>query len=369
MPHKVAKPQKRAAARQRLEEMIRAQSLWGQRLMGERELAVELGVGRQTVRVALGELEAAGVVERRQGAGTFVAEKQSERKATTRVAVIAEHHFEQEPGWSYAGEMILGMQALASRLRAQCMVLACDREEEQARIWDRREMRGFDAYVSVAIEHHDLMSHLLDLGRGPVVLLDHYLKDLPIVGVVDGGFEAARATARHLVALGHRRIAFVDCFNSAFYNPERVAGYRAELARKGVEVDEELIVPQPKISKEMTARDWGEFAEAALERLLKLESPPTAIFAFDDNRALAFARALEKRGLRPGENFCLAGCGDTAIRRGVCDWLTSARIYPRQMGREALRAALGKRQSQGGQTVIVPNRLYIRGSTCPPASP
>ena len=50
-----------------------------------------------------------------------------------------------------------------------------------------------------------------------------------------GGFESARATTRHLLALGHRRIAFVDCFNSALYNPERIAGYRAALARKGVE--------------------------------------------------------------------------------------------------------------------------------------
>jgi DNA-binding LacI/PurR family transcriptional regulator len=368
VPRNFVKPEKRIEARRRVEEIIREGELWGRRLAGEPLLAAELGISRGTLRAALAELEADGILERRHGAGTFVTGKPGARGArrTTQIAVIASTHCEEDPEWNYYGEMVLGLQALAPRMRAACTVLAYDREEDSARIWDRREMRAFDAFVSVAIEHHDLMSHLVDLGRGPVVLVDHYLKDLPIVGVVDGGFEAARATTRHLLALGHRRVAFVDCFNSALYNPERIAGYRAALARKGMAVDEELIVPQPRMSREMTASGWEDFAEGTVERLMNLKERPTAIFAFDDTRALRLARALEKRGLRPGENFSLAGCGDTAIRRGVCDWLTSARIYPRKMGRAALRAALGRRESGGGRTVIVPNRLYIRRSTCPP---
>jgi LacI family transcriptional regulator len=99
---------------------------------------------------------------------------------------------------------------------------------------------------------------------------------------------------------------------------------------------------------------------------LELSDPPSAILGFDDRYVLPVVRALQRRGLRAGQDISVAGQGDSAMRQEVCDWLTSTRPYPDKMGAEAVRAALTSRPATEGRTIIVPNRLMVRGSTCPP---
>ena len=367
MTQNLVRISKRLQVRRRLERMIHSRALWGQQLMGERELAAQLGVGRKTLRATLADLEADGTVERRHGSGTFVAPKNGGRRrpGTARVAVITGGHPERDAEWSYLGELIRGVLGLASRLRAEPEVLALSVPEEAARAHDAGFMRGFVGFVSVAQDAPELLAHLLGLRRGPVVLLDHTVRDIPVTGVVDGSFEGARAVTRHLLALGHRHIAFLNCEDSAANNPWKHGGYQAGLADRGVSYDPKLVVAPEDFAG--TGLGADAFAGAALDRLLALADPPTALVAFDDNRALAAMEALRGRGRRPGEDFAVAGMGDSALRRGTCDWLTSTRTDPRKMGRMALRAALSGGCPTEGRTIIVPNRLFIRRSTCPPA--
>ena len=356
---------KRQAARQRIEEMIRGQNLWGRRLKGERALAAELGIARRTLQAALAELQAERLVERRHGAGTFAAERPASRSParTVRLAVIVSGHVEGAPEWSYTAEILRGVLDHAPKLRAEAQVFALSEPAEAAQVRDAARMRGFDAFISVAENDRRLITHLLRLRRGPVVLLDDVIRDLPVTCVVNASFEGARAVARHLVALGHRRIAFLDCYGREAVNSEKSAGSRSALEEKGLAFCAELVhAPEANV--------WGPeleaFADRAVERLLALPDPPTAVFGFDDHRALAAAAALERRGRRAGRDFSVAGYGDSAFRRGGCDWLTSCRTYPRKIGQEGVRAALSGAVGQEGRTVIVPDRLYIRRSTCPP---
>ncbi len=361
LPRNFVKPYKRMDSRARVEQMIRSDRLWGQRLMSERELAAELGVSRWTLQGALAELEADGLIERRQGSGTFVAERPpaASRRGPARLAIIAARHFEELPGWSYYGDILRGMLGQAPKLRAECTVLALDRPEEAARLGSAREMRRFDGFISLAQDRRDLITGLLDLGRGPVVLAEHYLRDLPITGVVDGSLEGMRAVARHLLALGHRRIAYLDTYDRVAVNPEKFAGYAAALAEKGLPVDPALVAcPSGPGNPE-------EFAARATAALLDLADPPTALVAFDDLRALGAVRAAEARGRKVGADFSVAGFGDGASRSGACDWLTSCRVYSRKIGQEAVRAALAPRRPGEGRTIIIPDRLIIRRSTGP----
>ena len=101
-----------------------------------------------------------------------------------------------------------------------------------------------------------------------------------------------------------------------------------------------------------------------MARFLALARPPTALFAGTDRRALAALKALEASGVRVGKDFALVGFGDSAFRLGQCDRLTSVRIYTRQMGEAAVRAAVEAMEAPGARTVIVPDRLIVRGTTC-----
>jgi DNA-binding LacI/PurR family transcriptional regulator len=352
--------------------MIERDRLWGSRLMGERQLALELGVGRSTLRAALRELEAEGYLERRHGAGTFVAERPAARKRSglARLAVISLRGYEETDDWQYKGEMLKALRSHAPRMNADCEVLAIDRQEDAERIWDPRYLRDFDGFITLATDTPDLLAHLMGARRGPVVALDSGPREAAVIGVVDGALEGARAVTRHLIALGHRRIAFIDCQDRNALNPWKYGGYRAAHGDRRVPFDEGLVfVPErapggyDPVSYDARMR---RAAFRAVERWLSMREPPTAILTFSDHSAVPAIEALAERGIEAGRDFAVAGLGDSAHRRGLCDWLTSCRTYPRKMGRIALRLALETRNLDEGRTVIVPNRLMIRRSTCPP---
>ncbi len=354
---------RRDELRERVEEMIRGGELWGRRLPADRQLAEELGANRRTLQKALADMEAEGVIERRHGSGTWVRlpEDAEAEKSTGRLAIIADHHYQDRDGWQYGAEMIRGALAQGRRLKAECSVLAQDRDDERRRIRNAREMRDFSGFILVGIKDRLLVRHLLDLRRGPVVLVDRSLSDMPVTSVLDGAFEGMRAVVRHLINLGHRRIALFHERGPVLINEEKLDGYLSALQSAGIDRDEKLLAlppePQPK----------EEYAERAVDYLLGLAEAPTAIVATRDHRAMTLIEVLDRRGLRVGRDISVAGFGDTAMRMGLSDRLTSCRIYPRKFGERAVRAALGPGGQKEARTIIVPDRLMIRSSTCTPA--
>jgi len=358
----------------RVREIIERQNLWGRQLAGERVVAGEVGVSRMTLRHVLARLEAEGLLERRHGAGTFVRARGSSSRAkrTANLAVLAYSHHESADGWDLRGEMIRGILGGAGGARASCTVLALDRPEEAAQIADSRGMRRFDGFISVGVDRHEVLAGLVALRRGPVVLLDGYVRGLPVVTVVDAGHEGMRTVTRHLLGLGHRRIAFIDCHNREVNNPEKFGGYRSALAERGIALDQELVAAPPGPDDAYTEdsperqRELEAFCAAAIGRFLSLSSPPTAIIGFDDRRALLALAEIERRGLRVGQELSVAGFGDQAARKGLCRRLTSSRIYPRKMGRAALAAAAAGPAPAEGRTIFVLTRLRVRDTTRPP---
>jgi DNA-binding LacI/PurR family transcriptional regulator len=353
---------KRDELRARIEELINSESLWGQRLPSDRKLAEQFLANRRTLQKALADLEVAGLIQRRHGAGTWVRQRHDANRnsAAGRLAIIVEKCYHEKPGWQYQAEMIRGALAQGRRLKSECTVLALDRNDERDRVWDAREMRSFNGFILVSMDDRALVKHLLDLRRGPVVLIDRVLHDLPVTMIVDGAFDGMRAVTTHLISTGHRRIAFFHEGGLAMANIDKFDGYRSALQSKGLALDKELLACPPEPQPEQ------EYAERAVEELLSLDDPPTAIVASRDHRALTLMKVLERRGLKVGEDISVAGFNDAAIRMDLCDRLTSCRIYPRKFGSEAVRAALQPANRSEGRTIIVPDRLMIRGSTAAP---
>jgi DNA-binding LacI/PurR family transcriptional regulator len=191
-----------------------------------------------------------------------------------------------------------------------------------------------------------------------------------VVGAVQAGFASVRvddaASARlavnHLIELGHRRIGLISGgSDEAMYASatiDRRRGYWRALRDAGIRLDPDLDVP---------GHFTPEGGRAAMEWLLGLPEPPTAVFAASDEMAYGAMRAIRAAGLTVGRDISVVGFDDHEMS-DLLELTTVAQPAVRQgeLAARALLAALGpKAPAPRAQTV--PTRLVVRGSTRRPA--
>jgi LacI family transcriptional regulator len=344
--------------------MIREGNLWGQRLLGYRQLAQELGACPRTLQRALAEMEADGILERRHGSGTYVldrAQRRARAKAAS-LAVITRRRPEAGSGWSAVGDMLAGIESQAARARVGCRAYAWEDPGDVEQLSNSRAMRAHSGFILLRLADPALISRLLALDAGPVAVVDEPVHGQPVVWVTEDSFSGAKDVTKHLIKLGHRKIAFMDVGDRGLWNPTKHGGYSAALEEAGLPADERLTVA-PALGVPAVSPNAARLIDEAVSTLLALNDPPTAIFAYDDRRALMAAESLQRRGIRPGRDVSVAGFGDVASRAGTCDWLTSCRIDFRKLGREAVRGALSPCVRGEGRSLMIRNRLVVRSST------
>ncbi|GBD08796.1 HTH-type transcriptional repressor CytR [Candidatus Thermoflexus japonica] len=160
----------------------------------------------------------------------------------------------------------------------------------------------------------------------PVVLLGHLANSaLPSVDV-DNGQAAAMAT-RHLLRLGHRRVGLITNAPLSYTaSYERWLGYRQALEEAGLPYDEALVA-------------FGAFTPAsgaaAMEQLLKLPDPPTAVFVASDVVAFGALQVIRRHGLRVPQDLALVGFDDVPLSAYLDPPLTTVHLPAEDLGRAA----------------------------------
>src|ERR671934_1322545 len=161
---------------------------------------------------------------------------------------------------------------------------------------------------------------------------------------------------RHLLDLGHRRIAQITGPRGWLATEDRRRGYQAALASAG-------ILPDPAL--EVEAIPEIPPGRAAAEQLLDLPEPPTAIFAFNDNIAIGAIQAARARGLRVPEELSVVGFDDVEPATIVTPTLTTVRQPLAEMGRTGVSLLMRLLERQRFETLHVElaTRLVVREST------
>ena len=194
----------------------------------------------------------------------------------------------------------------------------------------------------------------------PVVVVDEPIAGLPPVSTVvmddyAGGYQAAS----YLVALGHRRIAFVSGPAELGSVQERFRGYRDALAKGGLGAD-----GQVRLSGQFTEQ----FGMSALPHLLAAPKPPTAALVASDYIALGVLSAAEAHGIRVPGDFSIVGFDDIRFAQYVRPRLTTIRSPVdrlAQIGVELLFERLADPRAPV-QTQVLPVELVIRESATAP---
>ena len=178
----------------------------------------------------------------------------------------------------------------------------------------------------------------------------------------------ARMATRHLIGLGHKRIAFISGPIGTSSRIARLEGMRSELEKAGLTVDEELIWLGP------SAAGFGDSQAAELGRtgireLLTLDYPPTAVFTVNDMYAIGALSGARELGFRVPEDLSVVGFDDIFMAELMQPPLTTVRQPVEQMSQLVVSKLIDTLEAKGEVEepyVELRPELIVRASTAIP---
>lgn len=239
-----------------------------------------------------------------------------------------------------------------------------DRERQYLDLLLRRKVEGvliipFAKRVETGVER------ILSLRREgvAVVAMQQPLGGVPQVAPDNVG--AGRAMTKHLIALGHRRIALVHSGLEPWHASmrERCEGYRLALEESGIAFDPALVV-EAGTFEAVLADGSSAFAAEPIVELLRRPDRPTAIFAPVDVLAIRVMTVIRSLGLRIPDDVAVTGFDDIVMSAHLDPPLTTVRHPAAQVGRRAAELLFEQLEHGAAAASIerVPCELVIRSS-------
>ena len=170
--------------------------------------------------------------------------------------------------------------------------------------------------------------------------------------------EISAEMTRYLASLGHTRIAFIKGGPIAKAVGNRFLGYQDGLQQSGLPYVEELVA-----EGDLTIGS----GEKCAAQLLRLEHPPTAIFAANDDMAAGVVRVAARMGISIPDELSVAGCDDIALAQQIYPALTTIRQPLGAMAQAASQALIDRSRGRPREPglEIVPGTIRKRESTGP----
>jgi DNA-binding LacI/PurR family transcriptional regulator len=198
----------------------------------------------------------------------------------------------------------------------------------------------------------------LEARKFPTVLLGHaapFCRNF--VSMETDDLTASQQLTRHLVELGHKRIAFFGGPSSAPWARERFDGYRLALREAGVETDDRLV---------FNAGATIEDGAAAAAQFASEKTGATAIQAVNDLVAIGAADTLIRQGLRIPDDLSVTGFGNILMAEYFRVPLTTVRQPKLRLGTAAMEGMLKLIRGERPETRRLQAEVIQRQSTAPP---
>lgn len=204
----------------------------------------------------------------------------------------------------------------------------------------------------------------LNRRRFPLVVLDRLPAHFTGSAVVTDNLKAAYDGTRHLIELGHRRLAIIAGRLNLSSGLDRLEGFRKALQQGGLPLHDEYL-------------QRGDFLpEGGYScglKLLQLAVPPTAIFSCNNQMTLGLMRALSELGVRCPDRVSVLGFDDFDWAASFSPPLTTIAQPGLEMGKQAVRLLMRKIESVNGgvkddegKVVVLKAELRVRDSSAPP---
>lgn len=353
-----------AQVEQALRQAIAEDRFPNGKLPTEVELAEQLSVSRETVRLAAETLQHEGLLVKIRSRGTFTRPPPllgQIKGATTKLLGYLQTDFvaasgeEEVTNRAISGLMLQGALAEAGATGFTLEVHHTPHTQWREAVQKLCENARLAGVILASYNEEKLLRRLAARGL-PVVLLDEDTKLPHVHSVRDDCFEGARQAVFYLAQLGHRRIAYAH-WQRADMNRWRPMGYQRGLRDAGLPCRRNW-----EILTEMT--ETG--SHRLIDQFLGLAPRPTALYCFNNTLALFAVEELQRRGVRVPEEVSVLGGGGEEISGLTChqtDWY--------QMGRHAARILVRSLSALGQQPpehYLAPHVLRLGRTTgSPPA--
>jgi LacI family transcriptional regulator len=190
----------------------------------------------------------------------------------------------------------------------------------------------------------------------PFVLIDRSVAGLDGDIVQADSVAGARELVRHLISVGHRRIAAIMEPDNVSTARERLQGYRQALERAGIAFDPELVM-------ETSAGRAGGYS--AMHQMLSVSPLPTAVFAINNMTALGAMQAIRERGLVVPNDMALVCFDDVEHLAVLSPFLTVVNQPTETFGTLAAQLLLDRiagKASERRRRVVLQANLLVRES-------
>ena len=246
-----------------------------------------------------------------------------------------------------------------------CFPFHADRIQQLATYGELIDTGRVDGFILSSVEYDDPRILFLQERDFPFVAFGHSNPELEFPWIDVDGAAGIAMTVRHILEMGHRRIAALAWPTTSRVGNNRMEGYYSALSEAGITPDPAWI-----------QRGEGRFAFGYKATLELLELPedrrPTALIGLNDPMAVGAMQAAREKGVKVGEQFAIAGFDDMPMVQYLDPPMTSVRQPVWEVGQRIIPMLLKILESGGTGAqhlpaeppeLLISPQLIVRAST------
>jgi DNA-binding LacI/PurR family transcriptional regulator len=282
----------------------------------------------------------------------------SAAKQLNHIAVLLYEDYEKAFVWNFYRRIIIQLESIITREQYYPVIIPVHLEQETQDLFEKVVSSRVVALFSVDYANQELFQRLEDRGI-PVVIINNSSLQTEFHTVCVDDFHGAYEGTRHLLQLGHTKIAYLEYHRPDMLNllNDRFIGFKKAL-------DEENIPFSERLRLTVDLLDMEELRQK-LHAIFQQEHPPTALFIHDDYLAARTIVVLQQMNLQLPDDVSIIAPGDTLdYSQPFIPQLTTMSINNELMGKFAGEMLLERIQDQDSSphTLKVNQQLVKRGS-------
>ena len=326
----------------------------GDAIPPEKILCSRFNIARGTMRQALQLLESEGYLVREQGRGTFIrlVEQRNNDTKNRHLAFVVPYIRD-----SSVSTILVGFQQIAEQAGFSVVFNHVNNDlQQQQDVVQKLVQQGVMGIALYPVDSESLtgIDKLVNASY-PIVLVDRYLKHFSTDYVISDHFGGSLRGVHYLINQGHTRVGFVTWLSPAVSMDHRLLGYHQAMHERGIVVDENLIC---------RVAGYPTVNRGPLISYLTSSNRPTAVFAANDQIAIAIYRAAATVGLRIPQDLSVMGFDDLDMSIHLDPPLTTIAQQFTALGRQAAEVLLSRIRGEIHplQQITITPELVIRES-------